>query len=68
MSEDTYKTVELTGTSTEDITAAMRNAVAKASKTLHNLDWIEVSSIRGRIAGDQIEQFQVTMKVGFRID
>jgi flavin-binding protein dodecin len=68
MSDDTYKTVELTGTSAEDITAAMRNAVAKASESLHNLDWVEVSSIRGRIAGSQIEQFQVTMKVGFRVD
>ena len=68
MSDETYKTVELTGTSGQDITEAMRNAVAKASATLHNLDWVEVSSIRGRISGDRIEQFQVTMKIGFRID
>lgn len=65
---DTYRIIELAGTSPEGVTEAMRAGVARASQTIRNLDWIEVQSIRGHIEGDAIAHFQVDMKVGFRLD
>ena len=66
--EGTYKVTELVGTSPDGIDAAIRHALARASQTLRNLDWFEVTEIRGRIAQGNVEQFQVTMKIGFRIE
>ena len=68
MSEHTYRIIELTGTSPDGVTEAMRNGVARAGKTLRNLDWIEVAGIRGYIEDGQIAHYQVTMKVGFRME
>jgi flavin-binding protein dodecin len=65
---DTYKITELTGTSTESVTDAIRSGVAKAAETVRNLDWVEVEQIRGHIEDGQVEHFQVTMKLGFRLD
>jgi flavin-binding protein dodecin len=64
----TYKIVELTGTSPDGVTEAMRAGVARASKTLRNLDWVEVGEIRGHVVDGEIEHFQVTMKIGFRLE
>jgi flavin-binding protein dodecin len=64
----TYKIVELTGTSPDGVTEAMRSAIARASKTVRNVDWVEVVSIRGHVEEGAIEHFQVTMKVGFRLE
>jgi hypothetical protein len=64
-----YRIVEVTGTSEESVTDAIANAVARASKTLRNLDWFNVEDIRGRIAEDgSIASFQVTSKIGFRLE
>jgi dodecin len=68
VSDATYRIIELTGTSTEGVTEAMQSGVARASRTLRNLDWIEVAGIRGHIADGRIAHFQVSMKVGFRMD
>ena len=68
MSEHVYKTVEITGSSPEGFTTAIENAVAKASETLHGLDWFEVVEIRGQIAEGRIQHYQVTLKIGFRLD
>jgi flavin-binding protein dodecin len=69
MSEtSTYKIVELTGTSPDGVTAAMRSGVASASKSLRNIDWVEVGSIRGHVEDGEIQHFQVTMKIGFRLE
>ena len=68
MSDATYRVIEVTGTSAVGVTEAMQNGVARANKTLRNLDWIEVNNIRGHIADGQIAHFQVSMKVGFRMD
>jgi flavin-binding protein dodecin len=69
MSEtSTYKIVELTGTSPDGVTEAMRAGVARANKTLRNLDWVEVAEIRGHVADGEIQHFQVTMKIGFRLE
>ena len=69
MSEsDTYRIIEIAGTSPESIAEAMRAGVARASKTLRDLDWVEVRSIRGHIEDGQIAHFQVEMRVGFRLE
>jgi dodecin len=68
MSNHVYKIVELTGSSTESIEDAIRNAVARASRTLHNLRWFEVVETRGQLDGGAIAHWQVTIKVGFTLD
>ena len=69
MSETTtYKIVELAGTSPDGVTEAMRAGLARASQTLRNVDWVEVGQIRGHVEDGEIQHFQVTMKVGFRLD
>lgn len=68
MSENVYSVSEIVGTSTESIDDAIRGAIGRASKTLHNLDWFQVSDVRGRIEDQGRCRFQVTLKVGFRLD
>ena len=68
MSEHVYKTIELTGSSHKGLEEAIANAVAKASKTVHNLRWFQVIDTRGEIEGGKIAHWQVTMKVGFTLD
>ena len=68
MSEHTYAVTELVGTSTSSLDDAIKGAVSKASKTLRNLDWFEVTNIRGHLEGGEVEHFQVTLKIGFRYD
>lgn len=68
MSDKAYKLVELVGTSGDSFAQAARNAVSKASKSLHNLDWFEVTEMRGRVEKGEVAQFQVKLKVGFRLD
>jgi flavin-binding protein dodecin len=64
----TYKVVEIAGTSPESIATAMRNGVKRAGETLRNLDWVEVTGIRGHIEDNEIAHFQVEMKIGFRLE
>ena len=66
--DDTYRIIEIAGTSPDGVTEAMRSGVARASTTLRELDWIEVGSIRGHVEGGQIAHFQVEMKVGFKLE
>ncbi len=68
MSENVYSVSEIVGTSMVSVDDAIKSAIGRASKTLHNLDWFEVSDIRGRIEDDAQCRFQVTLKVGFRLD
>jgi flavin-binding protein dodecin len=67
MPERTYKLVELVGVSETDVSEAIRNAVRRAGQTLRGLDWFEVTQVRGTIRNGDVGQFQVTMKVGFRV-
>jgi flavin-binding protein dodecin len=67
MAENVYSISEIVGSSTESIDDAIKGAVGRAARTLHNLDWFEVSGIRGRIEDGRCH-FQVTVKVGFRLD
>jgi flavin-binding protein dodecin len=68
MADRTYVLNEIVGTSTESVHDAIRNGVARASRTLRNLDWFEMVEVRGMIADGQVAQYQVTMKVGFRLE
>jgi dodecin len=68
VSEHVYRVTEIVGTSTEGVDAAVRGAVDRASKTLRHLDWFEVQEIRGHLADGAVAHFQVTLKVGFRLD
>ncbi len=68
MSNNTYRVTEIVGTSDESLQAAIENGIARANKTLRNLDWFETTEIRGHLADGRIQHFQVTMKVGFRLD
>ncbi|MER6399380.1 MULTISPECIES: dodecin [unclassified Kitasatospora] len=68
MSEHVYRVTEIVGSSTESIDAAIRNGVERASRTLRNLDWFEVTQVRGHLAEGRIQHYQVGLKVGFRLD
>lgn len=68
MSNRTYRVTEVVGTSTEGIDDAIRNAVKRASRTLRHLDWFEVTQVRGHVVDDDVEHFQVGLKLGFRLE
>jgi dodecin len=68
MADNIYSISEIVGTSTSSIDDAVQGAVERAAKTLHNLDWFEVTGIRGHIEDNELRHFQVTLKVGFRLD
>jgi flavin-binding protein dodecin len=67
MEEKTYKLIELVGVSSKSIEDAIQSAVSRANQTLKNLDWFEVTETRGLIQEGKINQFQVKLKVGFRL-
>lgn len=68
MSEHVYKSIEVTGSSAESIQDAVRGAVDKASETVRNLEWFQVGEIRGHIEDGSVAHFQVTVKIGFRLE
>ena len=68
MSDATYRIIEITGSSTEGVQQAIDSGVARANATLRNLDWLEVTQIRGHLDGGQVAHYQVTMKIGFRME
>ena len=68
MSEHTYKVTEIVGSSAVGVDDAIRNGITRAAKTLRNLDWFEVTDIRGAMSDGSVGWFQVTMKVGFRLE
>lgn len=63
-----YKKIDLVGSSSESINDAINSAIARAHKTTRNLEWFEVEQVRGSIYDGKVAQYQVVMKVGFRID
>lgn len=68
MANHIYKKIEIVGSSPESIEAAIRNAVRKASTTLRNLRWFEVTEIRGQIDNGEVQHWQVGVKIGFTLD
>ncbi len=68
MAEQIYKLLELTGTSTESMEKAVTSAIKRAGKTVRNMKWFEVVETRGGIKDGKVIEWQVTLKVGFRLD
>lgn len=68
MSNHVYKTIELTGSSHAGIQDAITNAVARASKSVRNMRWLEVTDTRAHIENQQIAHWQVTLKIGFTLE
>ena len=69
MSSDVYAVSEIVGSSTTSIEEAIENAVARARKTLRNLDWFEVTEVRGHLEDDgSVGHYQVSLKLGFKME
>ena len=68
MSANTYKLIELVGSSPASSDDAIRNAITKAGETIKNMDWFQVVETRGHIDEGKVAHYQVTLKVGFRIE
>ncbi|MGV9454885.1 dodecin [Streptomyces sp. NPDC003635] len=68
MSNHTYRVTEIVGSSHEGVDQAIRNGIARASQTLRNLDWFEVTQVRGQLENGEIAHWQVGLKVGFRLE
>lgn len=68
MPNKTYKVIEVVGVSDESIQHGVRNALSKAAKTIRNIDWFEVNEIRGSVDKKGQPTFQVSVKIGFRLE
>jgi len=62
------KIIEVVGTSSESIEDAIQGAIARAAKTLDNLQWFQVTEVRGAISDQKLDRYQVMMKIGFGLD
>jgi len=63
-----YRKTELVGSSTQSVTDAIETAIARAAKTVRQIEWFEVSEIRGHVRDGKVAHYQVAMKVGFRVE
>jgi len=68
MADPTFKKIEVVGTSPKSFAEATANGVAKAAESVHGMSWFEVTELRGSIADGKVKQYQVTLKVGFKVD
>jgi flavin-binding protein dodecin len=68
MSDHVYKTIELTGSSKTSSDEAIRCAIERASKTVRDMRWFEVTNVRGHVEGGKLAHWQVTVKVGFTLE
>ena len=68
MADRVYRLTEIVGTSPDGLDAAIKTGITRAASTLHGLDWFQVSDIRGQIVEGEVAHYQVTLKVGFRLD
>ena len=68
MTDRTYRITEIVGTSPDGVSEAIDNGIKRAGKTLRHLDWFEVEGIRGQIIDTKVSHYQVTMKLGFRLE
>ncbi len=64
----TYKKIEVVGTSPKSVADAIKSAVSTASKSVRNVSWFEVAEIRGAVKGGEVSEFQVTVRLGFKVD
>jgi hypothetical protein len=63
-----YKITEIVGTSPVSFAEATKAGIAEAAKTVRNMDWFEVVEMRGRVNDGKVQEFQVTLKIGFKIE
>ena len=63
-----YKKIEVVGTSKDSFADATRTAIAEAGKTVKNMSWFEVAEMRGAIKGEKVAEFQVTVRIGFKVE
>jgi len=68
VADNIYRIAEIVGTSPSGVDDAIRNAVSRANQTLRNIDWFEMTEVRGHLADGQVADWQVTVKIGFRLD
>ena len=68
MTDHVYKSIELTGSSGTTVEDAVQNAITKAGKTMRNMHWFQVMETRGHIAEGKVAHWQVTLKIGFRLE
>ncbi len=64
----TFKVIEVCGTSSRGVTEAIESAIATAASSLRNLAWFEVGEVRGRIQDQKVAEYQVVMKIGFKLE
>ena len=63
-----YKLIDVVGTSPNSFAEAVKNAVAEAGKTVHHMNWFEVIEERGAIKDSKVSEFQVTVRIGFKLE
>jgi flavin-binding protein dodecin len=68
VSDHVYRLSEIVGSSATSVDDAIRTAIAKAAQTVRNIDWFQATEIRGQVADGGVAYFQVTLKIGFRVD
>jgi flavin-binding protein dodecin len=68
VAEHVYRLAEIVGTSPNGVDDAIRNAIARANRTLRNIDWFEMTEVRGHLTNGQVADWQVTVKIGFRLE
>jgi flavin-binding protein dodecin len=68
MSDHVYRLSEIVGSSPVSVDEAIRNAIGKASQTVRNIEWFQTQEIRGQVVDGNVAYFQVTVKIGFRVD
>ncbi len=68
MSDHIYRITEVVGTSTDSVDQAIRNGIERVGRTVRNVEWFEASQIRGHVVDGQVDHFQVSLKVGFRLE
>jgi flavin-binding protein dodecin len=64
----TYKKIEIVGTSPVSFAEAVKAAVKDASQTVRHMDWFEVVEMRGRLQNGEVAEFQVTVRIGFKLE
>jgi flavin-binding protein dodecin len=68
VSDHVYRLSEIVGSSTTSVDDAIRTAVSKAARTVRNIEWFQTQEIRGHVEDGQVAHFQVTLKIGFRVE
>jgi len=68
MTDHVYSVMEVVGSATDSIDHAVRNAISRASETIRGLDWFQVTEVRGHLEDGEVAHYQVTLKIGFRLE